>query len=205
MSEQSDYSNHRTSNDWTGTGLHQTPSSLSIADSQLAQPDQLNDPKPTLQTLMAMQQQYSPLHIPSFSGSLSNLAAMPSLYPLLSSASSPSTSASNLKIRGASDCPGVCPLCGATLRQARNLRRHLLSSCKYRLNNFATPHPTDQLLVEIKPEIDIGGLSGQIHGTDSRESNSCEQIICNPSPVPSPTNSTNVVSPRHNGSPTIAR
>lgn len=29
------------------------------------------------------------------------------------------------KIRGASDQPAICPLCGATLRQARNLRRHL--------------------------------------------------------------------------------
>ncbi|KAF4521795.1 GAGA Associated Factor [Ephemera danica] len=29
------------------------------------------------------------------------------------------------KIKGASDQPATCPLCGATLRQARNLRRHL--------------------------------------------------------------------------------
>jgi hypothetical protein len=29
------------------------------------------------------------------------------------------------KIRGASDQPTTCPFCGATLRQARNLRRHL--------------------------------------------------------------------------------
>lgn len=29
------------------------------------------------------------------------------------------------KIRGASDQPTSCPFCGATLRQARNLRRHL--------------------------------------------------------------------------------
>lgn len=29
------------------------------------------------------------------------------------------------KVRGASDQPATCPLCGATLRQARNLRRHL--------------------------------------------------------------------------------
>lgn len=28
---------------------------------------------------------------------------------------------------------GVCPLCGAMLRQARNLRRHLITSCKYRM------------------------------------------------------------------------
>ncbi|KRT79723.1 BTB domain-containing protein [Oryctes borbonicus] len=36
------------------------------------------------------------------------------------------------KVRGASDQPGTCPLCGAMLRQARNLRRHLITSCKYR-------------------------------------------------------------------------
>lgn len=36
------------------------------------------------------------------------------------------------KVRSASDQPGACPLCGAMLRQARNLRRHLLTSCKYR-------------------------------------------------------------------------
>ncbi|KAK7866716.1 hypothetical protein R5R35_003141 [Gryllus longicercus] len=43
------------------------------------------------------------------------------------------------KARGASDQPGMCPLCGAMLRQARNLRRHLLTSCKYRMMGLAGP------------------------------------------------------------------
>ncbi|CAG2056100.1 unnamed protein product [Timema podura] len=53
------------------------------------------------------------------------------------------------KMRAASEQPGVCPLCGATLRQARNLRRHLLTSCKYRMMNpplattAALPLPAD--------------------------------------------------------------
>ncbi|XP_063230788.1 protein bric-a-brac 2-like isoform X3 [Bacillus rossius redtenbacheri] len=69
------------------------------------------------------------------------------------------------KVRGASDQPGACPVCGALLRQARNLRRHLLSSCKYRAMgpnaNASSP----------------GGGEG-----------TCEQIVCPVSPVaiPSP-------------------
>lgn len=50
------------------------------------------------------------------------------------------SSTSNPKVRGASDQPGACPLCGALLRQARNLRRHLITSCKYRMVNGT--HPT---------------------------------------------------------------
>ncbi|XP_047118649.1 transcription factor GAGA-like [Schistocerca piceifrons] len=47
---------------------------------------------------------------------------------------SPASGSGGTKIRGASDQPGACPLCGALLRQARNLRRHLLTSCKYRMS-----------------------------------------------------------------------
>ncbi|KAG8035793.1 hypothetical protein G9C98_001449 [Cotesia typhae] len=160
--EKSKFSNHRTTNDWiTSTGAH-IPSSLTVTEVQTAlTADNFTDIKPSLQTLMAMQQQYSPLHIPTFSGSLS--MALPG-FPL------PTTSSSTLKVRGASDCPGICPLCGATLRQARNLRRHLLSSCKYRLNSFHTlQQSTDHVVVDIEPKIEIGAFSGQNHGNDSGE------------------------------------
>ena len=43
-----------------------------------------------------------------------------------------------------SNQPGMCPLCGIAIRQSRNLRRHLLVSCKYRSSlqhakEFQTP------------------------------------------------------------------
>ncbi|XP_053595425.1 protein abrupt isoform X2 [Microplitis demolitor] len=196
--ERSKYSNNRTLNDWaTSTGAH-IPPSLTVTEVQTAlTADNFTDIKPSLQTLMAMQQQYSPLHIPTFSGSLS--MALPG-FPL------PTTSSSTLKVRGASDCPGICPLCGATLRQARNLRRHLLSSCKYRLNSFHTlQQSTDHVVVDIEPKIEIGAFSNQNHVNDSGESNSCEQIVCHPSPLPSPTHNSNNMSPHQNISETIAR
>ena len=41
---------------------------------------------------------------------------------------------------------GSCPLCGAMLRQARNLRRHLITSCKYRtLHSQQTTTTTTQM------------------------------------------------------------
>ncbi|XP_052125330.1 transcription factor GAGA isoform X2 [Frankliniella occidentalis] len=57
-----------------------------------------------------------------------------SLYSLLVKAS-----------QGGSNQPGVCPLCGTAVRQARNLRRHLFTSCKlriphlYHVGEFRTP------------------------------------------------------------------
>lgn len=72
------------------------------------------------------------------------------------------------KIRGASDQPRTCPLCGCIIRQARNLRRHLLTSCKYRM-----VHPLDMSSVDT-PEL----------------------IECKPSPLPSPMSTcSNLLSP----------
>ncbi|XP_034943163.1 zinc finger and BTB domain-containing protein 45-like isoform X3 [Chelonus insularis] len=198
--EQSEHSNHRGPNDWPNS-MPQPASSLVITEVPSLTQDHLTETKPSLHTLMAMQQQYSPLHIPSFPGSLN--IGLPPGYPLIQA---PTSTSSTLKVRGASDCPGICPLCGATLRQARNLRRHLLSSCKYRLNSFHTPQqPPDQMIVEIKPEIEIGAFSGQNHGTDSKDNSNTEQIVCHPSPLPSPTHSSNVVNSHQSISETIAR
>lgn len=75
-------------------------------------------------------------------GHLPHIAA-----PQVTTPSTP-TSTSVTKTRSASDQPGTCPLCGAMLRQARNLRRHLLTSCKYRdsgeqLQTTPTTTPTE--------------------------------------------------------------
>lgn len=211
----SEYVNHRGTN-WLPT---QQPLMINADNTHhthpIIQPDPTTDNKPHLHTLLPMQQ-YSPLHIPSFPGSLS--VGYPPGVPLLQSAMSASTSTASAggsgigtsKIRGASDCPGVCPLCGATLRQARNLRRHLLSSCKYRFNSHPSqPSAAEKMIIEIKPEVDNPGYTGRSlnYTTDSGGSNSCERIICNPSPLPSPSpHGSNVVSPHSNiPSPTIAR
>ncbi|KAM0731239.1 Transcription activator GAGA [Formica fusca] len=162
----------------------------SIADNhQAAHQDHITDGESHLQPLMPMQ--FSPLHIPQFHSSL----GFPSALSLSSLAATQTGSVNQSKARGASDCPGVCPLCGATLRQARNLRRHLLSSCKYRFsNNSTTTNTTTQNsdttmeMVEIKSEVELPGYNDQssvTYGTDSG-SNSCEQIVCKPS-LPSPT------------------
>lgn len=157
---------------------------------------------PLLHTLMPMQP-YSPLHIPQFPASLGiGFPPIPCVNQnqnlIAAAAAAASTiSTSTGKIRGASDCPGVCPLCGATLRQARNLRRHLLSSCKYRLNSFTglrNQSPSDSMMIEVKPEVE--GFSGQ------EENSSCEQIVCKPS-LPSP--STQLSPQRNVSSPRIAR
>ncbi|XP_058804311.1 protein tramtrack, alpha isoform-like isoform X2 [Phymastichus coffea] len=122
--------------------------------------------QPHLHNLMPMQP-YSPLHIPQFPGAMQNVAyssgtsSVPAQTTSPSNTTSTTSTQSTAKIRGASDCPGTCPLCGATLRQARNLRRHLLSSCKYRF----TANPNHQVVsnsmsVEVKPEIDIPGYPG---------------------------------------------
>ncbi|XP_063982660.1 protein bric-a-brac 1-like isoform X2 [Diachasmimorpha longicaudata] len=135
---------------------------------------ELVDTKQHLQTLL-QGMQYSPLTFPS---------------GLIAPGAFPSTSAAGVnafKIKGASDCPGQCALCGATLRQARNLRRHLLTSCKYRFNNHPlTQHLQDQMIVEIKPDIDVSGYIGPTYMTDSGGSNSCEPIVLGGSPIPSP-------------------
>lgn len=167
------------------------------------QQDHISDGDSQLHTLMPVRP-FSPLHIPQFSGMG------------FSSTSSLSTGGANQsKARGASDCPGVCPLCGATLRQARNLRRHLLSSCKYRFTNNSTiasmtqNSENDAAMIEIKPEVELSGYndrSSMAYGTDSG-SNSCEQIVCKPS-LPSPTShhGRDMVSPSSSiPSPTIAR
>lgn len=153
---------------------------------------------------------FSPLHIPQFTGSM----GFGSGLTLSLGSQSSGTCTSNLsqsKSRGASDCPGVCPLCGATLRQARNLRRHLLSSCKYRLsagsNNSMQNSANDSMMMEIKPEVEISGYNDQsiTYGTDSG-SNSCEHIICKPSLPSPPLHGRNIVSsPSSIPSPTIAR
>lgn len=44
---------------------------------------------------------------------------------------------------------GACPLCGAMLRQARNLRRHLITSCKFRLTNYS-----HNLTTKTQPQVD---------------------------------------------------
>lgn len=180
----------------------------SIADNhQTAYQDHISDGESHLQSLMPMQ--FSPLHIPQFHSSL----GFPSALSLSSLAATQAGSTNQSKTRGASDCPGVCPLCGATLRQARNLRRHLLSSCKYRFSNNSTMTTTtqnsDTTMMEIKPEVELSSYNDQSsvnYGTDSG-SNSCEQIVCKPS-LPSPTlhGPESAVSPPSSiPSPTIAR
>ncbi|EGI61867.1 Transcription factor GAGA [Acromyrmex echinatior] len=151
----------------------------SVADNhQAAHHDHVADEESHLHTMMPLQ-----LHIPQFHGSL-NMG-----FPGMALSGLAATAASASKARGASDCPGVCPLCGATLRQARNLRRHLLSSCKFRFNSatnaITTTQNSDATTVEIKPEIEgYNDQSSMTYGTDG--SNDCEQIVCNPT-LPSPT------------------
>ncbi|XP_011156602.1 transcription factor GAGA isoform X1 [Solenopsis invicta] len=202
----------------------------SVADNhQAAHQDHISDGESHLHTLMPMQ--FSPLHIPQFHSSLnigfpSGLAlsglsvAATQTAPISSMTGNTLTaSANHSKARGASDCPGVCPFCGATLRQARNLRRHLISSCKHRFNNsvaaaMATTQNTDYAMVEIKPDIkpeidehdDYNNQSSVTYGTDNG-SNDCEQIVCNPT-LPSPTShepESAISSPSSIPSPTIAR
>lgn len=190
-----------------------------------------SDAEPHLHNLMPMQP-YSPLHIPQFPGAIQSMSYPASAVAAAASASvhvatvsvsapsgtstphsntsstTPSQSSTGAKIRGASDCPGVCPLCGATLRQARNLRRHLLSSCKYRFTANPNQHhqmPADSMSLDIKPEVYGSGGTGS-QGSAESASSSCEQIVCNPSPLPSPQGSSNVVSPHSSiSSPTVAR
>lgn len=178
----------------------------STADNhQAAHQDHVADEESHLHTLM-------PLHIPQFHSSL-NMGFPPGLaLSGLAATQAASIGMNQSKTRGASDCPGVCPLCGATLRQARNLRRHLLSSCKFRFSNSATNAITtmtqnsDATTVEIKPEIEsYNDQSSITYGTDG--SNDCEQIVCNPT-LPSPTShepESAISSPRSIPSPTIAR
>lgn len=183
---------------------HSPQQQESSADNQATSvhQDHISDGE-TLHTLMPMQG-FSPLHIPQFPGSL-NMGFSPGLSN--AGASSCSLTGNQSKARGASDCPGICPLCGATLRQARNLRRHLLSSCKYRFNT--TQNSTgDSTMIEVKPEVELSSYNDQsvTFGTDSG-SNSCEQIVCKPS-LPSPTThgSQSMMSTRSGvSSPTIAR
>ncbi|KMQ95539.1 transcription factor gaga [Lasius niger] len=188
-------------------GSHSPRLQESIADNhQATHQDQISDGESSHpQPLMPMQ--FSPLSIPQFHSSL----GFPSALSLSNLAATQTGNAA--KARGASDCPGVCPLCGATLRQARNLRRHLLSSCKYRFSNNPTTTTTtqnsDTTMMEIKPEVELPGYndhSSVTYGTDSG-SNSCEQIVCKPS-LPSPTlhGPESAVSPPSSiPSPTIAR
>ncbi|XP_011298770.1 transcription factor GAGA [Fopius arisanus] len=157
-----------------------------------------SETKQHLQSLL-QGMQYSPL----FAGGIVPPGVIPTIHASTSAAGGTSS-----KIRGASDCPGQCGLCGATLRQARNLRRHLLTSCKYRFNSHpSTQHLQDQMVVEIKPDIDLSGYIGPTYMTDSGGSNSCENIVFRTSPMPSPSaRATEVVSNHQNGpSPTIAR
>ncbi|XP_050584384.1 uncharacterized protein LOC126919347 [Bombus affinis] len=207
-----EYSNHRSCH----SPRAQEAQPVSTENSQAGtHQDQISDNESHLHTLMPMQP-YSPLHIPQFPGPL-NMGFPPGIpLPLVTQGTTAGTASCGLtgnmnlsKIRGASDCPGVCPLCGATLRQARNLRRHLLSSCKYRFSsNPVQSSPADTMMIEVKPEVELSSYNEQsmTYGTDSGSS-TCEQIICKPSPLPSPTSQgPNVVSPQSNvPSPTIAR
>lgn len=210
--DQLEYPNHRSCH--SPRAQEAQPVSSENSQAGLHQ-DQMSDSESHLHTLMPMQP-YSPLHIPQFPGPI-NMGFPPGIpLPLVTQATpggSPSCgltgNMSASKIRGASDCPGICPLCGATLRQARNLRRHLLSSCKYRFSsNSVQSSQNDSMMIEIKPEVDLTSYNEQsgAYGTDSGSS-TCEQIICKPSPLPSPTSQgTAVVSPQSNiQSPTIAR
>lgn len=212
VTERSEYSNHHHhAGSRSPQAHHSVP--LICEDSQATTSQDVPDSEqPHLHTLMPMQQ-YSPLHIPSFPNSL-NIGLPPSV-PIPINPSTPGCNSVNAmmlgasKIRGASDCPGVCPLCGATLRQARNLRRHLLSSCKYRFNANSGQHTSnsDPMIIEIKPEVEIPGYTGHSvnYGTDSGSSG-CEQIECKPSPLPSSSPHGSLVSPHSNvSSPTIAR
>ncbi|XP_043528355.1 uncharacterized protein LOC122538390 isoform X3 [Frieseomelitta varia] len=207
-----EYSNHRSCH--SPRGQEAQPVSAESSQAGTHQ-DQISDNESHLHTLMPMQP-YSPLHIPQFPGPL-NMGFPPGIpLPLVTQGSTAGTGSCGLtgnmnlsKIRGASDCPGVCPLCGATLRQARNLRRHLLSSCKYRFSsNPVQSSPADAMMIEVKPEVELSSYNEQsmTYGTDSGSS-TCEQIICKPSPLPSPTSQgPSVVSPQSNiPSPTIAR
>lgn len=192
-------------------GSHSPRLQESADNHQAAHQDHVSDGESHLHTLMPMQ--FSPLHIPQFHSSLN--IGFPSGLALsgLATQTASSGGANQSKTRGASDCPGVCPLCGATLRQARNLRRHLLSSCKFRFNNSATmttatTQNSDPTLTEIKTEVEVSGYNDQsvTYGTDSG-SNDCEQIVCNPIlPSPSSHEPESVVSsPNSIPSPTIAR
>jgi len=201
------YANHQ------GGGHSPRSQESSLVDNhQASHQDHTSDGESHLHTLMPMQQ-FSSLHIPQFSASL-NMGYSSGLALSGLAANQTGTlvgSTNQSKSRGASDCPGVCPLCGATLRQARNLRRHLISSCKYRFSNNTTATTTthnSDMITEIKSEVEIPGYNDQsvTYGTDSG-SNSCEQIVCKPS-LPSPTlhGPESVVSPPSSiPSPTIAR
>lgn len=176
--------------------------------------------EPHLHNLMPMQP-YSPLHIPQFTGAIQNLQFSPPPVAVniptvpTTAPANPTTATSpapSTKIRGASDCPGVCILCGSTLRQARNLRRHLLSSCKYRFSaNQNQNMMSGSMPVEVKHnDGDIPGYPSHsvvCGSADSSRSSSCEQIVCNPSPLPSPSpQGSNVMSPHSNiPSPTLPR
>ena len=180
-----------------------------IKEGNSQQQDPISDSEPPhFHTLMPMQP-YSPLHIPQFPASLGigfpPAPCVPQSQPVVAV---PMSSNSSGKIRGASDCPGVCPLCGATLRQARNLRRHLLSSCKYRLNSYVgigNQSPSEATMIEVKPEVNMTEFSGQ-EGFRIDENDSCEQIVCKPSPLPSPSShGSSVVSRSNVPSPPITR
>lgn len=162
---------------------------------------EVSETKQHLQNLL-QGMQYSPLHLPSFPSGLVPPGIVPTIH-----ASTSAVGGTSSKIRGASDCPGQCALCGATLRQARNLRRHLLTSCKYRFNSHPnSQHLQDQMVVEIKPDIDMSGYIGPTYMTDSGGSNSCEPLVFRTSPLPSPTSrNSDVVSNHQNGPPTVAR
>ncbi|KAI4488423.1 hypothetical protein M0804_005271 [Polistes exclamans] len=206
-SDQLGYTNHQDSHSPSSKEAKRVTTENSQAG---AHQEHTSDSEHHLQTMTSIQQ-YSPLHIPQFPGSM-NMGYPPGVPLSLTQGSAAGTATCNiagsLKVRGASDCPGMCPLCGATLRQARNLRRHLLSSCKCRFSSHPLQGPlSDSMLIEVKPEVEVTEYSDQSanHGTDS--GNNSERIICKPSPLPSPiSRESNVVSPHSNApSPTIAR
>ncbi|EFN76033.1 protein abrupt isoform X1 [Harpegnathos saltator] len=174
-----------------------------------------SDGESHMQTYTNPTQGYSPLHVPQFPSSMGSYSHGHGLS--LSSQAILNQS----KARGASDCPGVCPLCGATLRQARNLRRHLLSSCKYRFGHSAQNASgggggvggggeSSMMVGVVKTEIEIPGYDQTTReSADSGGSNhSYEHIVCKPSLL-SPTSADGVhdrMSPHRSiTSPTIAR
>ncbi|KYN32448.1 Transcription factor GAGA [Trachymyrmex septentrionalis] len=150
----------------------------SVADNhQAAHQDQVANEESHLHTMMPLQ-----LHIPQFHSSL-NMGFSSGMALSGLAATQAALGMNQSKTRGASDCPGVCPLCGATLRQARNLRRHLLSSCKFRFNNSApnaiTTQNSDETTVEIKREIidNYNDQSSMTYGTDGISSLSSFEFV----------------------------
>lgn len=78
--------------------------------------------------------------------------------------------------QGGSNQPGVCPLCGTAVRQARNLRRHLLVSCKYRIAQQQANTSSENRTLGALEE-DESRESGCSENQDSSASKNFEHIV----------------------------